>query len=134
MVDLDRYPITDLASPAGQALVEACRARFADAVLCELPGFVRPAAVEAGIADVEAATPRAHLSHRNRHAYGFYDPQHGEVPEALAADDPRARRHRRHTYYLAYDELAADSVLHHLYESPALAAFAAAVLEVPAIY
>ena len=134
IVDLERYPITGLASPAGRALVKDCRDRFADAVLCELPGFVRPAAVTAVIADVEVATPRAHLSHRNRHAYGFYDAQHGEVPEALAADDPRARRHRRHTYYLAYDEFAADSVLHRLYESPALAAFAAAVLEVPAVY
>ena len=134
IVDLDRYPITDLAAPAGRALVEDCRSRFADAVLCELPGFVRQAAFAAVIADVEGVTPRAHLSHRHRHAYGFYDPQHGEVPEALGADDPRARRHRRHTYYLAYDESAADSVLHRLYESRAMAAFAAAVLDVPAIY
>ena len=41
IVDLERYPITDLESPAGGSLVDTCRSRFKDGVLCELEAFLR---------------------------------------------------------------------------------------------
>ena len=49
----------------------------------------------------------------------------------LADDDPHLEPQRRRLDHLAYDEFAADSVIHRLYESPELTTFAAAVLGVP---
>ena len=134
IVDLERYPILDLDKPAGMALVERCRQQFSDAVSCVLSGFIRPDAVEALVADIEAREDRAFLSSRYRSAYGFYSPKHGESPDTLAADDPHATPQRRHVHYLAYDEFGPRSLLHRLYEAPELAKFAAAVLDLPAIY
>jgi hypothetical protein len=134
IVDLERYPITDLESPAGRALVARFRLEFTDAVSCALPGFVRPQAVAAFLAEVEAKEERAFRSSRYRSPYGTYRPVHDEEVRGLSADDPHIKPQLRIVHYLAYDEFGADSILHRLYEAPELAAFAAAVLEVPAIY
>ena len=134
IVDLERYPISDLSAPEGRTLVQRCRAQFVDSVICELPGFVRPDAIDTVVADVESITHHAYLSARWRSAYGFYGPRHGKVPEALAEDDPHARPHWRQVYYLAYDEFSAESVLHRLYQTDELTIFAAAVLDEPAIF
>ena len=40
VVDLTRYPVNDLASPGGQALVHACRADLDAKGVCSLPGFI----------------------------------------------------------------------------------------------
>ena len=80
IVDLERYPITSLDTPAGQRLVRDCRERFEDGVSCELEGFVRPSAVAEVVREVEAREERAFLSARWRGAYGFYGARHGEVP------------------------------------------------------
>lgn len=47
VADLTRYPINDLASPAGQALIHGCRADLAAKGACSLPGFITPEAVRA---------------------------------------------------------------------------------------
>ena len=133
IIDLDRYPITDLDSESGQTLVASCQAEFVDAVSCELPGFVRPAAVDAVIADIEAREHRVFRSSRQRSAYGFYAPNHDESPD-MASNDPHAALQWRDVCYLAYDEFSTDSVLHMLYKSPAVCRFAAAVLELPEIH
>ncbi|MGY8995557.1 MAG: HalD/BesD family halogenase [Alphaproteobacteria bacterium] len=45
IIDLDRYPIADLASPAAKALVARGRAQMADDGCLLLEGFIRPEAV-----------------------------------------------------------------------------------------
>lgn len=62
IVDLERYPIMDLESPAGNALVERCRKAFRDDVSCLLRGFVKPQAVARMVADAEAKEADAFLS------------------------------------------------------------------------
>jgi len=134
IVDLERYPIQDLDSTAGKALVARCRQAFADDVSCALPGFIRASAVDALVADVESRENRAFLSSRYRSAYGFYKPKHGLTSGARGPDEPHAAPQRRHVHYLAYDEFDEDSLLHRLYEAPQLARFTAAILEISAIY
>ena len=133
IVDLDRYPITDLDSARGRALVANCRAEFTDAVSCELPGFIRGAAIEAVIGDVEARQERAFRSSRQRSAYGFYAPSHGENLQGRDLDSHAAPQWRD-VCYLAYDEFPSDSVLHALYESKTVCAFTAAVLELAEVH
>ena len=134
IVNLERYPITDLDSPAGAELVRSCRASFTDAVSCALPGFLRPRAVARTLADIELREDRAFRSARMRSPYGTYKPVHDESLGVLAEDDPHIRPQLRVVNYMAYDELPDESILHVLYESTALSRFAAAVLNVPNIY
>ncbi len=134
IVDLDRYPIHDLGSPRGTDLVEQCRQAFSDDVSCQLPGFIRSDAVAELVAEIEQREYRAVLSSRYRSPYGTYTPAHDETPDDHAATVAHTAPQRRHVHYLAYDEFETNSKLHRLYESPAVAAFAAAVLDIPALY
>ena len=45
VVDLERYPIHDLASERGQRLVADCKAELAATGVCHLDGFISPDAV-----------------------------------------------------------------------------------------
>lgn len=133
IVNLERYPISDLNSQQGCRLVARCQAEFVDAVNCELPEFILPGAIAAVIADVEAREERAFRSARQRSAYGFYAPSHNEALD-VEKTDPHAALQWRDVYYLAYDEFLPGSVLHTLYESKQVCAFTAAVLGLPEIH
>ena len=134
LVDLERYPITELDKPRGRKLIEQCRQKFTDEVSCALPGFVRREAIEAVVGEVEALANRefTYLTHRS--PYGTYAPVHDEIVDDSEDDAPHLRPQRRAIHYLAYDDFASDSPLHRLYEAPPMTAFAAAVLDVPALY
>ena len=134
IVDLERYPIIDLESAPGRLLVDTCRSRFEDGVLCELEGFLRPEAVQAVIAQVEACREHAFLSSRRRTAYSAYAPIHDEAPATLEEDSAYAKLFRRHCYYLAFDEFVSGSVLPVLYKNEQFSKFVAAALNVPALY
>ena len=44
-IDLERYPLDRLDSPAGCALVEDCRQMMSEGAICALEGFLRPTVV-----------------------------------------------------------------------------------------
>jgi hypothetical protein len=54
LVDLDRYPVTDLDSPAARAVVAEHQAALRERGVSVLPGFVRAGAVEAMVAECDA--------------------------------------------------------------------------------
>lgn len=127
-VDLARYPIADLASPAGRALVEGCRARLAGVGACVLEDFLLPAA---------AAAARAELNPRLDEAF-FCTKQHNpylaEQDPAFPADHPRNRLQTSDVGALADDQIPAGSVLRRLYLWDRFQAFVAALLDVPRLY
>lgn len=55
LVDTERYPIDDLDSTAGQAFLEECRTRMTAESSLTLPGFVRPEAIDAILAEIDGA-------------------------------------------------------------------------------
>ena len=128
IVKLEDYPITELESNRGRALVESCRSRFVDEAMCVLSGFLRPEAVEAVVATVEERRDRAHLRSRYRRAYKPYAPLEDGVPAW------HAKLHRRHCHFLAYDDFETGSVLPVLYENRHFIGFAAEVLGLPVLY
>ena len=133
LIDIDRYPLTDLMCDQGQALVAACRAEFTDSVSCLLPQFLRPQAIEQVLEDVEKLEKQAYLSDRYRSPYGVYNPIHDEALDQTAVSAHNAEQRRR-VHYLANDQFHSNSAINRLYLSPLLTRFAAAVLEVPTIY
>lgn len=62
LIDLERFPVDDLESPAGKALVERFAADLRDTGMCRLEGFLRPEAVEALSAEANRLAARANFS------------------------------------------------------------------------
>ena len=128
-VDLDRYPIHDLESPAGAALVRRARAALNDVGACDLPGFLRPDAVAASVADALAVRGASYRTEQE-HDIEFS----GLAAESLAAGDPRHTRVRSAKEGTAYDRIRPDSPVRVLYESDALCSFVGRALGIEPLY
>jgi hypothetical protein len=129
IVDLDRYPIHELDSPAGRELVGHARSALQAVGACDLRGFLRPEAIEAAVASALAVHDRAYRTEQT-HDIEFS----GLAAEALADDDPRRTRIRSAKEGTALDDIPADSPVLALYESDELTAFVGRALEVEPIY
>ena len=69
--DLSQYPLNDLDSPHGQALIARCQDMLRKDSICALPGFLRPEIVEVLAAELTGLAPLAHPSNRLRTPYGW---------------------------------------------------------------
>ena len=128
VVDLDRYPIHQLDSERGHALVEACRGQLADAGACQLDGFITPVAVRRMVQLAGDLAQKAWPSDQTHTVY--FEPPDESVP----ADHPRAHQVRSAKHGIAYDCIPEDAPLRRLYESEDLTSFIAAVLQKPVLY
>ena len=93
LIDLGRYPLTDLHREAGRTMVAGLRAQLAHDGTCRLPGFLRPAAVTALAAEAEALAP---LAFRGPAAASpYYAKRDTKLGDDLPDDHPRRRRATR---------------------------------------
>lgn len=124
LIDLDGYPLDDPASARLAEVVAAARAQMAEQGFAELPGFARPSAIDALVADAEAHAARAHRSSGPGTAYL-------ELPdeEAFAEDHPRRRWMPYDVGAVAYDLISLGSPLRRIYESDAVLGLVAAILD-----
>jgi hypothetical protein len=116
VIDLDRYPIDD-----PDLVAELHRQLAADGV-CELPGFVQPAAVAEAAREALMLTADWFATDEEHSVY--FEPI---VPSA-AGDDPRGIRLRSRKKQVAYDQIPHDSGIRRLYESEQMVRFVASVL------
>ena len=94
----------------------------------ELPGFIRPEALEKFVEDVRRVAPLAHRSGGLGTVYlGFPD-------EAFAADHPRQWLGNYGVGAVAYDLFPDDSPIRQLFEWDELRAFVAAILGLDTVY
>jgi len=108
--------------------VEQNRKQMRAAGACELPGFLRPAALPSFVEDACRLAPQAHRSGGLGTVYlGFPD-------ESFPADHPQQWLGNYGVGAVAYDLFPADSPIRRLYEWDELRAFVAAVLELETIY
>jgi hypothetical protein len=122
ILDLDRYPLHDLAGARGLELISACREALADHGMFDLTGFVRPEALVRCLAEVKPVFDTAAFKHRRSHNI-YFQPS---VP-GLAADDPALRALETANHTVCADQLP-GSVLCQIYEWAPLADFLAATL------
>jgi hypothetical protein len=110
------------------SLVEQGRKQMLATGACEIPGFVRPAALPALVADAQRLTALAHRSGGLGTVYlGFPD-------ESFALDHPRQWLGNYGLGAVAYDLFPADSPIRQLFEWQELRAFVAAILGLDTIY
>ena len=129
IVDLDRYPIHRLDSPAGRALVDEARAALGAVGACDLPGFLRSEVMAAAVESALSVRGSAYRTEQT-HDVEFS----GHPAESLAADDPRRVRIRSAKAGTAFDDIPADSPVRSLYESPELLRFVGAALEIDPLF
>jgi hypothetical protein len=126
-VDLGRYPIAELDVPAGAGLVASARDQLDEEGIFLLPGFLRPSAVDAIVAEVQALRPQAYLRETPQRLY----PATVELDPRFAADHPLRVDQRCVESVLVYDLFGSASKLRELYEWDTLPAFLASVLQEP---
>ena len=124
MHDLDLHSVVDL----DWSLVEKGRLQMQQAGACELPGFVRPEALDAFIDDARRLAPLAHRSGGLGTVYlGFPD-------ETFPLDHPRQWLGNYGVGAVAYDLFPDDSPIRQLFEWDEFRAFVAAILGLDTIY
>ena len=122
-LDLERYPIDDLGSPAARELVERCRSQLDREGLCMLPGFLGREAVSRSAAEIQAEVPDAFRKER-----AIVAMNESEIDPALPADDPLRTAHRHSMRTIAYDLIDPASPIRALYEWDGMTGFLSAVL------
>lgn len=128
LLDLNRYPLHEPGSAAWSALVEKCRADLTIEGMFDLPGFVRPAAVERAIAEVKPVMDTLSFVHRRAHNVYFKK----EIPE-LPADHPALAMVETVGHTVCADQIA-SSVPVWIYEWPHFAVFLAACMGKEALF
>jgi alkylated DNA repair dioxygenase AlkB len=128
VVDLNRYPIGDPASPAYRELVRVCRDQLRGQGVAQLTGFLTPAAVSQMLALASQLAAQAWASDQTHTAY--FEP----ADDSASPDHPRALLQHSAKKAIAYDQIPAGAPIRRLYESDDLTAFIAAVLGKPVLY
>jgi hypothetical protein len=128
LLDLARYPILDLKAPAAVALARNCRQQLDRSGACELPGFLKPEAVELLVREGDTLSSVAY------HSVARGTPYLEPPDPALPADHPRCILDDTSVGVIAYDQFPADSPMRRLYEWDGLMAFICAALGKEKLY
>ena len=128
LLDLDRYPLHDLKSGAGQALVESCRQALAADGMFNLEGLVKPSALAECLVELAPLWAEGAFTHRRTHNIYFDD----DVPE-LPAAHPALKRFETVNQTICADQIPGNALCR-IYEWPKLAAFLAAVTGTGRLY
>ncbi len=122
LVDLERYPVHDLDSSRGRALLADCHSQIAMTGGANLPGFVSPGAADSLTAETLSMEPHGRRQNFSRNIY-FTDDD-----PSLPTGDPRRRFWTIRSIQLADDQIPGTALIRQLYEWPVLTEFIAAVM------
>jgi hypothetical protein len=123
LIDIERYPIDDLDSAAGRALIDRCRRDLAASGACQLDGFLSDDAIEQLTSEALAL---GHLGVRKEGTHNVY---FEEIDSELPADDPRRIIERSSQSTVAYDLIPAGATIRALYEWEPLLRFVGTALD-----
>lgn len=106
LIDLDRYPLHDLSSEAGQTLVANSQRQFTETGACILPGFVKPEAIATLIKEIEPLAPTAFYNTQQHNVYFKAD------DPSLPEDHPARHKLRTAQNTIAYDQIPPTAGIH----------------------
>ena len=122
IIDLERYPINDLQSSAGRALVESAQRDLERTGCASFPSFLHTHALASASADADQKSHEAYVTDAVHNAY-----QRPALDARFSDDHVRNVRMQTRVASTAFDELDEDGVLKRLYRIPALVRFVSAV-------
>ena len=129
LVDIDRYPLNALASPAGVQLVEQCKAALAKHALCTLPGFLRGDAIQALIDEAVPLIPEAVCTDTERTI--FFSKTHDA---SYPSDHPRNLFFRNRYARIVNHQFRNEGLTRTLFLWPALTEFVRQVFGATTMY
>jgi hypothetical protein len=118
LVDVERYPIHDLASSAGQNLVTQCRQDLAAQALCSLPGFLRHEAIQKLVDEARPLIPDAVYADTMRTI--FFERAEGA---GYPADHPRNMEFRNRYARIVNHQFTNEGLSRALFLWPAVTQF-----------
>jgi len=127
-IDLGRYPIHELDSSAGRALVARAHEMMARDTLCVFEGFLREAAVRQLSAEISSLEPTAHRVDYPSTLYGWMN------NAGFPADHPRSQLPRRNCSVISTDMLAPGAACLELYGFDQLTEFVRQLLGFDTLY
>ena len=128
LIDVARYPITDLGTAAAGKLVRRCRDQLRGDSACVLEGFLHAEAATAALAELTPSLEAAHYCEKR------HNPYLAEQDPDRPPNHPRNRLQVSDLGALADDQIPEGTVLRTLYTCAGLREFLAAVLDVPRLY
>ena len=127
-IDLNRWPIHELLSDDCQSIIRSCKAELAKNGMFNLPGFVRPEALDRIITELAPKLESESFNHARQHNIYFekeikdLPDDHGALAQFTTSNDT-----------ICADQFLGNELLD-FYEYPPLVDFLAAVMEKPALY
>lgn len=128
LIDLERYPIHNLASVAGKDLVAQCRKQLEKDGCALLKNFVPDSVVERLEEETERLSSEAHYNETQTNPYNSDDD-----PD-LPASHPKNRFSDRTNGFVAGDRIGSDTIIRQAYEDPDFQRFVAAVVGLDEIH
>src|SRR5689334_7988674 len=128
VVDTARYPLSDVASPRGQAVVSRARHDLSTLGCTVLPDFVRPSLRDVLRQECSDMAPRAHHDVETVNVYNI------AVDSALPEDHPGRKTFERGNAFVARDRVPADSLIARLYSDVVFRQFIAHCFELPELH
>ena len=127
LLDLDRYPLHELDSVAGQQLVQQCIDDLKRKGMFTLQGLLRSEVIDDMLPDILQRIETESFNHEREHNIYFDD-----EPEGVPSDHPALRRVKTINHTLCGDQLAEP--LRQVYHWSGLTDFLARVMDKPALY
>ncbi|HET6856011.1 MAG TPA: arpA protein [Streptomyces sp.] len=128
LVDTARYPLSEIGSAAGEAVVSRARDELSTLGCTVLPDFIRPSLRETLSRECAAIAPRAHFDVETVNVYNI------AVDSALPDDHPGRRTFQRGNAFVARDRIPADSLISRLYGDQVFQRFIARCFGLPRLH
>lgn len=128
VVDLDRYPLDELNSAAGQRLSKEINQIFYQEGLAVLEGFIRPQALAEAVKEVTSLMPLAHHQHVVGNAYL------SSIDVSLPEDHAQRLTDSTQLGAIANDQVSEDSLIKQVYLLPEVTQFIQGIIDRGPIY
>ncbi|MDZ7787016.1 MAG: hypothetical protein U5K73_02420 [Halofilum sp. (in: g-proteobacteria)] len=127
-VDLDRYPLHELDSPAGRQLIEDCREQLGVDGCVVLKNFVPRTAIERLERETVRLSPKAHYNE------GETNPYNSDADPELPPEHPKNRFDDRTNGFVAGDCIDNDTIIRRIHADGDFQRFIAAVVGMEEIH
>lgn len=128
IVDLQRYPLDDLAAAPGAALIERCRDQLQNDGCVVLDGFIRPDALTRLENETAHLGPNAHYNSTVTNIYN------SDADPSLPESHPVNIFNERTNGFVAGDMIPDGTLIRSLYAQPVFQSFIAATMNEPELY